>query len=75
MRYTEEPNQDVRNIPAGETWVGVISEPRPHVAVATQLEEDDEGTLTLIARLSAGEAHQMGTELIRLARSLEAHHN
>lgn len=75
MRRTEEPNSDLRTVPAGETWVGIVMEPRPHIAIATHLDADDEETLTLIGRYSAGEAAQMGTELIRLANSLTAPDN
>ena len=71
MRYTEKPNQDVREVPAGETWVGIIPNPRPHVAFATKL-DDNEGELVVLSRFKPQDAYAMGCELIRLAASIQA---
>ena len=73
MRYTEEANPDVREVPAGQVWVGVIDKPVPHVALATASKEEDD--LTVVCRLKPEEARQMGEELIRVALTVIAADN
>ena len=73
MRYTDE-NADVREVPAGEMWVGMIPNPRPHIAFATKL-DDNEGELVVLSRFKPSQAFEMGCELIRLAAAIEAPNN
>ena len=67
MRYTEQPDQDVRAVPAGEVWVGIIHSPRPHVAIATRRDGDP----VVVARLNARDALDMAFELARFAHTLD----
>jgi hypothetical protein len=39
MRYTAEQNPDLRTVPAGEIWVGVIPADRPYIAIASRLDD------------------------------------
>ena len=73
MRYTEEENPDVRTIPAGEIWVGIIPADRPYIAIASRL--DGETTPVVCHRFGSVEARGMAAELIRLAAELEAPRN
>ena len=70
MHYTEK-DVGVREIPAGELWVGIIAAPQPHIAIATRL--DDE--VIIVSRLSARDALEMAEELVQLARALDARNN
>ncbi|MEJ7567428.1 MAG: hypothetical protein WKF41_04100 [Gaiellaceae bacterium] len=70
MRYTEE-NTDIRTVPAGELWVGIINAPQPYIAIATRL--DDE--VIIVSRLSARDALEMAGELVRLSDTLNARNN
>jgi hypothetical protein len=72
MRYTAE-NADVRSIPAGETWVGIIPLPRPYIAISSRLDGDN--APVAIVRVGAVEAVEMASELVRLARKLDALNN
>ena len=72
MRYTAEKDPDVRTIPAGETWVGIIPLPRPYIAIASRL---DDGKAVAVVRCGAQDAYEMGLELIRLANTLNAENN
>ncbi len=72
MRYTAEPNQNVRTVPAGEVWVGIIDAATPYIVIATRL---DDGERVMISRLSAGDAMDMAGELARLAHELNAPNN
>ena len=63
---------DVREVPAGEVWVGALAKPRPHVAIATRDKGDD---LVVVCRFTAEEAQRLGGELIRLALSISAPQN
>jgi len=71
VRYTAE-NTDVREVPVGEVWVGVISIPRPHVVIATRSKTDGD---TIVARFKPFEARRMGEELIRVALAVDAPNN
>lgn len=73
MRYTEEKHPDVREVPAGEVWVGMIPEPKPHVALATRSQDEDD--LILVCRFRPDEARRMGEMLIRLAMTATAPEN
>lgn len=70
MHSTEE-DAYVREIPAGELWVGIIDAPQPYIAIATRL--DDE--VIIVSRLSACEALEMAGELCRLELALTAPNN
>lgn len=72
MRYTAE-NTDVREVPAGEVWVGTVPDPAPHVVIATR--SDDEDDLILVCRFKPYEAFRFGEELMRLALAVEASNN
>jgi hypothetical protein len=72
MRYTAL-NADVREVPAGEVWVGIIDDPKPHVAIATRRADDDE--LILVCRFKPNEARLMAQELGRLANTFNAPNN
>jgi len=72
MRYTEEPDQHVLEVSAGQVWVGIIAAPTPHIGIATRLEDD---TDVIVARFNAGDAMDIAGELARLARELEAQNN
>jgi hypothetical protein len=72
MRYTEEKNPDLRTVPAGEIWVGVIPADRPYIAIASRLDDDE---AVIVCRFSSSEAMGMAQELIRLAASIEAPEN
>ncbi len=71
MRYTDE-NTDIRTVPAGELWVGIIDAPQPYIAIATRL---DDGEPAIISRLSARDALEMAEELCRLEVALTARNN
>jgi hypothetical protein len=71
MRYTEEKNPDLRTVPAGEIWVGVIPADKPYIAIAFWLDDD----LVIACRFGASEAMGMAQELVRLAASIEAPKN
>lgn len=73
MRYTEERNPDVRTIPAGEIWVGVIPAKRPYVAIIARLDGDE--SPVVVTRFGAVEARGMASELIRFAAEIEAPNN
>ncbi len=68
-RYTEE-NANVRTIPAGEIWVGIILKPRPYIAIASRRHDDDE--VVLVCQFGPVQARGMASELIRLAAELAA---
>ena len=70
-RYTAE-NTDVRTIPAGEIWVGIIAAPKPYIALAARPAGD---TGAMVTRFGSAEALAMADELIRLAARLEAPNN
>ncbi len=36
MRYTEQADPRVRDIPGGELWLGTVADPHPHVVLATR---------------------------------------
>lgn len=72
MRYTEEPDQLVLEVPAGETWVGIVDAPKPYVGIAARL---DDGERVIVTRLSAREAIDLANELARLAHDLHAKNN
>lgn len=71
MRYTAE-NVDVREVAAGELWIGVIPQPVPHVVICTRDSHDD---AVNVSRFRPHEARQMGEELIRLALTVDAPNN
>jgi hypothetical protein len=71
-RYTEK-NASVRTIPAGEIWVGIITAPRPYIAIVSRLDGDD--APVAIVRFGSVEARGVAGELIRLAAELEAPSN
>lgn len=71
MRYTEERNPDLRTVPAGEIWMGVVPADKPYIAIATQLDAD----VVIACRFSASEACEMAAEMVRLAASIEAPRN
>jgi hypothetical protein len=71
MRYTEQPNQDVRSVPAGEIWAGIIEAENPYIVLASRLDEEMVGLI----RCGPVEAREMGKELIRLANVLAAPNN
>ena len=73
MRHTAEPNADVRDVPPGEVWVGVLDDPARVVLVTPSI--DDTDAITLMCSLKPDEARQMGQELIRAAASVLAHDN
>ena len=73
MRRTTELNADVRHVPAGEVWVGVIGADRPYIAVATRRHDDDEAVMLM--RLSSSDARDLAVELVRLAAAIEAPQN
>lgn len=77
MRRTEQADPRVRDIPAGELWVGTLADPHPHVVLAWRPNpgEDESDDLAVIVRLEAGEAIQMGDELQRLAFTIGAPNN
>jgi hypothetical protein len=66
-------NSDVREVPAGEVWVGMIDDPAPHVAIATRSEDDDD--LVLVCRFKPDEARHVGKEILRLAMTVSAPDN
>ena len=70
MHYTEK-DVGVREIPAGELWVGIIAAPQPYIAIATRL--DDE--VIIVSRLSGRDALEMAGELCRLELALAAPNN
>ncbi|MBA3735176.1 MAG: hypothetical protein H0W90_08265 [Actinobacteria bacterium] len=72
MRYTPEPDMDVRTVPAGQVWAGIIGAEKPYIAIASQL---DDGDTVIVARLGAVDARDMGRELIRLSLELTAPSN
>ncbi len=72
MRYTEEKNPDLRTVPAGQLWVGIIAAPEPHIGIATQL---DDGGRIMVSRLNSRDALEIADELVRLARKLAAQNN
>lgn len=72
-RYTEERNPDVRTVPAGEIWVGIIPADRPYIAIASRL--DGEDSPVVCHRFGSVEARGMAAELRRLAAELEAPNN
>jgi nicotinamide mononucleotide (NMN) deamidase PncC len=72
MRYTEETDPSVLEIPAGQVWVGIIAAPTPHIVITTRLEDD---TDVIVARFNASDAMDMAAELARLANALEAQKN
>ncbi len=72
MRYTPEPNMDVRTVPAGQTWAGIIDAAKPYIVIVSQL---DDGDTVVVARLGATDARDMGHELIRLSLELTAPNN
>jgi hypothetical protein len=73
MRYTAEKDPDVRTIPAGEIWVGVIHAERPYIAIASRLDGDE--SPVVLTRFGSAEARGMAEELIRLAASIDAPRN
>ncbi len=72
MRYTEQTDPNVLEIPAGQVWVGIIAAPTPHVVIANRL---DDGSSVAVARFNASDAMGMAAELARLANELEARSN
>jgi hypothetical protein len=73
MRYTTEKDPDVRTIPAGEIWVGIIPKPQPYIAIASRLDGDE--SLVVCHRLASADAQAMASELVRLAAEIEAPNN
>jgi hypothetical protein len=73
VRYTAEPNPDIREVPAGQLWVGTVLEPSPHVVLATR--QEDEEPLALVFRFEAAEAILLAQELISLANTISAPNN
>jgi hypothetical protein len=73
MRYTEERNPDVRTVPAGEIWVGIIPAARPYIAIASRLNGDE--SPVVCHRFGSVEAQGMAAELVRPAAELEAPNN
>ncbi len=72
MRYTEEADASVLEVPAGQVWVGIIAAPTPHVVIANRL---DDGSSVAVARFNASDAMGMAAELARLANELDAQNN
>jgi len=72
MRYTEQPDQDVRAIPAGEVWVGIIDAPIPYIGIATRLDDDER---VMVVRLGAVDALALARVLSRLELALAAPNN
>jgi len=75
QRYTDQPNQNILEVPPHQMWVGIIDQPAPHIALATCGSDEDGDDLRLVFRLSADEATQMAGELMRLANTLAAPNN
>ncbi len=71
MRYTEQPDQDVREVPPGEVWVGVLEDPARVVLVTPS----SDGGVILMCSLKPDESRQMGAELIRAAATVLAADN
>jgi hypothetical protein len=71
MRRTAERNADVRTVPAGEIWAGIIEAENPYIVLASRL--DDE--MVVLIRCGPKEALGMSKELIRLANELAAPNN
>ncbi len=72
MRHTAE-NADVREVPPGEVWVGLLEDPARVVLVTPS--SDDTDAITLMCSLKPDEARQMGAELIRAAATVLAADN
>jgi len=62
MRWTQA-NPDLRTVPAGETWVGIIMKPVRHVAIASRAGGRD----VQVMRFHPDEAREMGEQLIQIA--------
>ncbi len=75
MRYTEQPDQDVRTIPAKQIWVGVIDAPNPYVAIACKHNGDDDEEPVIVCRFDSIQARGMAERLIEYAASIEAPNN
>jgi hypothetical protein len=71
MRRTTERNADVRTVPAGEIWAGIIEAENPYIVLASRLDDEMVG----LVRCGPEEARAMGKELIRLANVLAAPNN
>jgi septum formation inhibitor-activating ATPase MinD len=67
MRWTKQRNPDIRDVRDGELWVGIMDDPRPHIALATK----NDGKL-FVSRFSAKDARDMGLQLIDFADVLDA---
>jgi hypothetical protein len=64
------PDPDVREVEEGQLWIGVMSLPRPHVALVTRRGED-----VRIQRFKPEDAREMGEQLIAFADQLNADNN
>jgi hypothetical protein len=73
MRYTEEKNPDVRKVPPGEVWVGIIPAERPYIVIVSRLDGDEPPVVLM--RFGSVEARGVAAELIRLAAEIEAPNN
>jgi len=74
MRRYTEANADIRSIPAGEIWIGIINAPKPYIALASR-PDGDEDEPVMVCRFGSAEAKGMAVQLLEYAASLEAPNN
>ncbi len=72
MRYVDQPGLDLRAVPPGQVWVGLIDDPYPHVGIAIRLGEEDR---IMLSRLSGPDALDMAGQLARLSYVIAAPNN
>ncbi len=72
MRYVDHPDLDLRAVPRGEVWVGLVDDPFPHVAIAIRLAEGDR---VMLSRLSGPDALDLAGQLARLSYVIAAPNN
>ncbi len=72
MRYVDQPGLDLRAVPLGEVWVGLIDDPHPHVGIAIRLGEGDR---IMLSRLSGLDALDLAGQLTRLSHVIAAPNN